>query len=289
MNALMATNREHSKIVAPSYLLSVATVVILFLVGVTGAYGRTKTTLSSHHREALNSACADLHPESRSNQVKCRVNILKNIDRELLDFDDLMKKRLISSPQLESALTSCEGIKFNGPSDRRLIRYDECLRKYLGSTTSPEPIPPPTILRKPDLILVRAHCSPIAKHVARALDNYRSILSAELRKQVKRIKLLDEFYSQFWCTNRSTFFKLVLDKHPSANEYYVLFVTNVSTRQNSFHFNYVLQDVNTRNLILDGPLSVPRPSARTTASAKSNQIKRAAFEILSEIASYQRK
>jgi len=255
-----------------SLTLSVSTPSILL--------GQKFSSLPKLHKQALEGACRDLHRGNLAKQVKCRKRLLnhhvKKYGNKFLDLEDLKHSGRVTKGRIDSILTNCIGlIKFGDP-EKRLKKFDDCLREYLDNVP-PGVIPlPPKLANKPIILIVEPTfleptCSQLPKYTTFILNSDLRKLGNYLKEHVAEIKTLqNSFISQFWCTDKNLFFKEVLKLKGLITERPLYALSINFVQNNKSRLEYQLYDVKSKGFVFRGHISSQSIGSGITAKELKN-------------------
>ena len=262
------------------FSLIASCIVQLLTCGANTALGRTMGTVSSHHREAVRSACHDMYPSKKLKRMKCEKKMLENAG-PLLDPDD------VPANQRDYILQHCEGLKYNGDGEDRLKKYDSCLREF-SEDVAPEKIPlPPKLAIKPYILLDISNCDDFPDEAVEALNTYKYKLEEYLKSHVRGIVFLeDNFITDFWCTKKKLYFENAQKKHSIDRQFYAVMLNFEAKAKAKFDLEYELYDIKTRGFIYRGRVTSKPVSLHQSPTEFFTQLKNARNQILNQIIKY---
>ena len=245
--------------------------------------GQKFSSLPKLHGEALKGACRDLYSGKLAKQIKCRKRLfdhhVKKYGNKFLDLEELKHSGHVTKARIDSILTNCIGlIKFGDP-EKRLKKFDDCLREYLDNAP-PGVIPlPPKLANKPIILIVEETCSQLPKNTTFILNSYLRKLGNYLKEHVAEIKTLqNSFVSQFWCTDKNLYFNEALKGLTTERPLYALSINFV--QNNKSRLEYQLYDVKSKGFVFQGHLSSQSIGSGITAKELKNMRNQILTQIL---------
>jgi hypothetical protein len=250
------------------------------VISSTAAIAQSKGVISHHHLEVIKNACRSMYPDKRIKRVKCRHQMRKEA-KSLFNFNN------IPSIQIDKILMRCEGLKYAGDGEDRLVKYDQCLRDTVDAVAPETVALPPKLAIKPYILLDTTNCQDFPGKAEDVLNTYKIKFEEYLENHVRGIiSVNNKLIKEFWCLNKPLYFKQVQKKHMIDRKFYAVILFFKSTNEPSLDLVYELYDIKRRAFLYTGRVNSKPLNLSQAPSEVFKLLKNARNQILHQIIKY---